>query len=59
MPSLLGKKKKRELANRDLHMEASKLHLGNLNSRFALEEIALELPMLQVLESMDGTKIWL
>jgi hypothetical protein len=46
MPSLLGKKEKRKLANRDLYIKASKLHLGNLNSRFALEEIALELLML-------------
>jgi hypothetical protein len=59
MPSLLGKREKRELASLDLYIEASKLHLGNLNSRFALEEIALELPMLQVLESKDGIKIWL
>ena len=46
MPSLLGKKKKRELANRDLYIKASKLYLGNLNSRFALEEIILELLIL-------------
>jgi hypothetical protein len=46
MPSLLGKKEKRELANRDLYIEASKLYLGNLNSHFALEEIILELLML-------------
>jgi hypothetical protein len=59
MPSLLGKKEKRELANRDLYMEASKLYLGNLDSRFALGEIALELPILQVLELIDSTKIWL
>ena len=46
MPSLLGKKEKRELANRDLYIEASKLYLRNLNSRFILEEIALELLIL-------------
>ena len=46
MPSLLGKKEKRELANRDLYIEASKLYLGNLDSRFALGEIALELLIL-------------
>ena len=46
MPSLLGKKEKRELANRDLYIEASKLYLGNLNSYFTLEEIILELLIL-------------
>ena len=59
MPSLLGKKEKRELANRDLYIKASRLYLGNLNSRFALEEIALELLIFQVLELIDSTKIWL
>ena len=43
MPSLLGKKKKKKLANRNLYIEVNKLYLGNLNSRFALEEIILEL----------------
>ena len=46
MPSLLGKREKKELANRDLYIEVSRLYLGNLNSRFALEEIALELLIL-------------
>ena len=46
MPSLLGKKEKRELANWDLYIEASKLYLENLNSRFALKEIILELLIL-------------
>ena len=53
---MLGKREKRELASLDLYMEVSKLYLGNLNSRFALEEIVLELPILQVLESKDGIK---
>jgi hypothetical protein len=57
MPSLLGKKEKRELANRDLYIKASKLYLGNLNSRFALGEIILELLILQVLELINSTKI--
>jgi hypothetical protein len=56
---LLGKREKRELASLDLYIEASKLYLGNLNSRFALEEIVLELLILQVLELKDSIKIWL
>ena len=46
MPSLLGKKEKRKLANRDLYIKASKLYLGNLNNYFALEEIILKLLIL-------------
>jgi hypothetical protein len=43
MPSLLGKKERKELANRNLYIKASKLYLRNLNSRFILKEIILEL----------------
>ena len=57
MPSLLGKKEKRKLANRDLYIEASKLYLGNLNSRFTLKKIILELLILQILELINSTKI--
>ena len=57
MPSLLDKKEKRKLANWNLYIEVSKLYLGNLNSRFALEEIVLELLILQVLELINSTKI--
>ena len=57
MPSLLGKRKKRELANRDLYIEVSKLYLGNLNSCFALEEIILELLIFQVLKLINSIKI--
>ena len=46
MPSLLNKKKKKELANRNLYIEINKLYLGNPNSRFILEEIILELLIL-------------
>ena len=59
MPSLLGKKEKRKLANRNLYIEVSKLYLGNLNSRFTLEEIILELLILQILELINSIKIWL
>ena len=59
MPSLLGKKEKRELANRDLYIEVSKLYLGNLNNRFALGEIVLELLILQILKLINNIKIWL
>ena len=52
-------KEKRELANRDLYIEASKLYLGNLNSCFTLEEIILELLIFRVLELINSTKIWL
>ena len=46
MPSLLGKKEKKKLANRNLYIKASKLYLGNLNSHFTLREIILELLIL-------------
>jgi hypothetical protein len=46
MPSLLDKKEKKELANRDLYIKANKLYLGNLNSYFILDEIILELLIL-------------
>jgi hypothetical protein len=57
MPSLLGKKKKKELANWDLYIKVSKLYLGNLNSYFTLEIIILELLILQVLELINSIKI--
>ena len=57
MPSLLSKKEKRELANRNLYIKASKLYLENLNSYFALREITLELLIFQVLELINNTKI--
>jgi hypothetical protein len=59
MPSLLDKKEKRELANRELYIEVNKLYLGNLNSYFALKEIILELLILRILKLINNTKIWL
>ena len=57
MPSLLDKKKKKELANRNLYIKINKLYLENLNSYFALEEIILELLIFQVLELINNIKI--
>ena len=46
MPSLLDKKEKRELANRNLYIKVNKLYLENSNNYFTLEEIILELLIL-------------